>query len=193
MKKILLLLIPVIFFSCEKTEYSPDPKQDTFLLKGVTYSVGEGDGMETFVRPLHSLTYHNNTSLTQKVIVDPLTDVWETSHFSSNDTDAFAFVGGDTAKVAVPMQLNEGIVMLGETKWLYRSDVMQLAPTMNFRDTIDVPANTRLTLFMNVYFNEFELSYTATFEGSPSGAAKEVKGKWKGAMVANVETQMEFQ
>lgn len=192
MKKFLFWLLPVALFSCEKTEYSPDPEEDTYSLQQITYQVEPGDKMETFVRPLHSLEYFNHTSVVQKVIVDPLADVTESSLFASDDRKAFTLLGGVEPEVAVPLALDDGIVTVGEAKWLYRSEAMQLAPTLNFRDTIAVPPNTRLTFMMNVYFNEFELSYTAAFEGRPTGTIAEVKGKWKGVAVANVEKQIEF-
>lgn len=192
MKKILLWLLPVALFSCEKTEYSPDPVEDTYSLQQITYQVEPGDKMETFVRPLHSLEYFNHTSVVQKVIVDPLVDVTESSIFVSDDKKAFTLLDGAEPEVAVPLGLSGGVVTVGEAKWLYRSEAMQLAPTLNFRDTIAVPPNTRLTFMMNVYFNEFELSYTAAFEGRPTGTIAEVKGKWKGVAVANVEKQIEF-
>lgn len=192
MKKFLFWLLPVALFSCEKTEYSPDPEEDTYSLQQIIYQVEPGDKMETFVRPLHSLEYFNHTGVVQKVIVDPLADVTESSLFASDDKKAFTLLGGVEPEVAVPLALDDGIVTVGEAKWLYRSEAMQLAPTLNFRDTIAVPPNTRLTLMMNVYFNEFELSYTATFEGRPTGTIAEVKGKWKGVAVANVEKQIEF-
>lgn len=148
--------------------------------------------METFVRPLHSLEYFNHTSVVQRVIVDPLADVMESSLFMSDDENAFALLGDEVPEVAVPVGVNDGAVAVGQAKWPYSPEVAQLAPTLNFRDTIAVPPNTRLTLMMNVYLNEFELSYTATFEGQPTGTIAEVKGKWKGVAVANVEKQLEF-
>lgn len=192
MKKILFWLLPLALLSCEKTEYSPDPAVDTYSLKQIFYDVGEEDGMETFVRPLHSVTYANRTSVVQRVIVDPLAGLTESSVFTSGDNNAFALLGGVEPEVAVPLQLDDGVITVGEAKWPYRGEVAQLAPTVNFRDTIAVPPNTRLTLMMNVYFNEFELSYTATFEGQPTGTIVEAKGKWKGVVVANVEKQLEF-
>ena len=192
MKKILYWLLPVALFSCEKTEYSPDPVNDNYSLQAVTYHVEAGDKMETFVRPLHSLEYFNHTSVVQRVIVDPLADVMESSLFMSDDKNAFALLGDEVPEVAVPVGVNDGAVAVGQAKWPYSPEVAQLAPTLNFRDTIAVPPNTRLTLMMNVYLNEFELSYTATFEGQPTGTIAEVKGKWKGVAVANVEKQLEF-
>lgn len=192
MKKILFWLLPVALFSCEKTEYSPDPVNDNYSLQAVTYHVEAGDKMETFVRPLHSLEYFNHTSVVQRVIVDPLADVMESSLFMSDDKNAFALLGDEVPEVAVPVGVNDGAVAVGQAKWPYSPEVAQLAPTLNFRDTIAVPPNTRLTLMMNVYLNEFELSYTATFEGQPTGTIAEVKGKWKGVAVANVEKQLEF-
>lgn len=192
MKKILFWLLPVALFSCEKTEYSPDPVNDNYSLQAVTYHVEAGDKMETFVRPLHSLEYFNHTSVVQRVIVDPLADVMESSLFMSDDENAFALLGDEVPEVAVPVGVNDGAVAVGQAKWPYSPEVAQLAPTLNFRDTIAVPPNTRLTLMMNVYLNEFELSYTATFEGQPTGTIAEVKGKWKGVAVANVEKQLEF-
>lgn len=192
MKKILFWLFPLVLLSCEKTKYSPDPANDIYSLQRITYEVGEGDGVETFVRPLHSVTYFNRTSVVQKVIVDPLAGLMESSIFMSSDHNAFALLGGEAPEVAVPLQLHDGVVTVGEAKWPYRGDLTQLAPTLDVRDTIAVPPNTRLTLMMNVYFNEFELSYTATFEGRPTGTTAEVKGKWKGVVVANVEKQLEF-
>jgi len=192
MKKILFWLLPVALFSCEKTEYSPDPVNDNYSLQAVIYHVEAGDKMETFVRPLHSLEYFNHTSVVQRVIVDPLADVMESSLFMSDDKNAFALLGDEVPEVAVPVGVNDGAVAVGQAKWPYSPEVAQLAPTLNFRDTIAVPPNTRLTLMMNVYLNEFELSYTATFEGQPTGTIAEVKGKWKGVAVANVEKQLEF-
>lgn len=192
MKKILFWLLPVALFSCEKTEYSPDPVNDNYSLQAVIYHVEAGDKMETFVRPLHSLEYFNHTSVVQRVIVDPLADVMESSLFMSVDKNAFALLGDEVPEVAVPVGVNDGAVAVGQAKWPYSPEVAQLAPTLNFRDTIAVPPNTRLTLMMNVYLNEFELSYTATFEGQPTGTIAEVKGKWKGVAVANVEKQLEF-
>lgn len=192
MKKILFWLLPVALFSCEKTEYSPDPVNDNYSLQAVIYHVEAGDKMETFVRPLHSLEYFNHTSVVQRVIVDPLADVMESSLFMSDDENAFALLGDEVPEVAVPVGVNDGTVAVGQAKWPYSPEVAQLAPTLNFRDTIAVPPNTRLTLMMNVYLNEFELSYTATFEGQPTGTIAEVKGKWKGVAVANVEKQLEF-
>lgn len=192
MKKILFWLLPVALFSCEKTEYSPDPVNDNYSLQAVIYHVEAGDKMETFVRPLHSLEYFNHTSVVQRVIVDPLADVMESSLFMSDDENAFALLGDEVPEVAVPVGVNDGAVAVGQAKWPYSPEVAQLAPTLNFRDTIAVPPNTRLTLMMNVYLNEFELSYTATFEGQPTGTIAEVKGKWKGVAVANVEKQLEF-
>lgn|SRR5690606_26333201 len=192
MKKILYWLLPVALFSCEKTEYSPDPVNDNYSLQAVIYHVEAGDKMETFVRPLHSLEYFNHTSVVQRVIVDPLADVMESSLFMSDDKNAFALLGDEVPEVAVPVGVNDGAVAVGQAKWPYSPEVAQLAPTLNFRDTIAVPPNTRLTLMMNVYLNEFELSYTATFEGQPTGTIAEVKGKWKGVAVANVEKQLEF-
>lgn len=192
MKKILFWLLPVALFSCEKTTYSPDPVNDNYSLQAVTYHVETGDKAETFVRPLHSLEYFNHTSVVQRVIVDPLADVMESSLFVSDDENAFALLNGVTPEVAVPVALNDGVVTVGQVKWPYGNEAVQLAPSLNFRDTIAVPPNTRLTLMMNVYLNEFELSYTATFEGRPTGTVAEVKGKWKGVAVANVEKQLEF-
>lgn len=192
MKKILFWLLPVALFSCEKTEYSPDPVNDNYSLQAVIYHVEAGDKMETFVRPLHSLEYFNHTSVVQRVIVDPLADVMESSLFMSDDENAFVLLGDEVPEVAVPVGVNDGAVAVGQAKWPYSPEVAQLAPTLNFRDTIAVPPNTRLTLMMNVYLNEFELSYTATFEGQPTGTIAEVKGKWKGVAVANVEKQLEF-
>lgn len=192
MKKFLFWLLPVALFSCERTEYSPDPEDDTYSLQQITYQVGAGDKMETFVRPLHSLEYFNHTNVVQKVIVDPLADVTESSLFASNDKSAFALLDGEEPAVAVPVALSDGVVTVGEAKWPYRAEAVRVAPQLNFRDTIAVPPNTRLTLMMSVYFNEFELSYTAAFEGHPTGTIAEVKGKWKGVAVANVEKQIEF-
>lgn len=192
MKKILFWLLPVALFSCEKTVYSPNPADDTYSLQQITYEAGDKGKMETFVRPLHSLTYFNNTSVVQQVVVDPLADVMETSLFISDDERAFTLLEGMVPSVAVPMTLTEGVVTVGAAKWPYRSETAQLPPTLNFRDTIAVPPNRRLTLLMNVYFNELELAYTATFEGRPTGTITEVKGRWKGVAVAHVEKQIEF-
>ncbi len=193
MKKTLCWLLPVVLLSCEKTVYSPDPADDTYSLKQITYQVAEGDRMETFARPLHSLTYNNQTSVAQQVIVDPLAAVTESSLFISDDENAFALLGGAAPAVAVPLAINGGTVeKVGEAKWPYRGEAAELAPSLNFRDTITVPPHTRLTLLMNVYFNEIELSYTATFEGQPTGTIVEAKGKWRGVAVANVEKQLEF-
>ena len=192
MKKILLWLLPVVLVSCEKTTYSPDPVDDQYSLKSITYHVGEGDKMETFVRPLHSLEYANYTDAVQHVVVDPLADIQESSQFTSDDGKAFTLVEGAAPTVAVPVGLNDGVVTVGEEKWSYSGEAMQLAPAVNYRDTIAVPPNTRITLLMNVYLNELNLSYTATFVGNPTGTVTEVSGKWKGVAVANVEKQLEF-
>src|SRR3546814_10253841 len=126
MKKILFWLFPVALFSCEKTVYSPDPADDTYSLQGITYHMEAGDGMETFVRPLHTLTYFNNTSVAQQVIVDPLADVTESSHFTSDDEQAFALLEGVVPSVAVPSAINNGAVTVGAAKWPYRSEAAQL-------------------------------------------------------------------
>lgn len=181
-----------MLLSCEKTIYSPDPADDIYTLQGITYHMEAGEGIETFVRPLHTLTYVNNTNVAQQVIVDPLADVTESSLFMSDDEKAFALLEGVVPNVAVPRTLDDGVVTVGEAKWPYRGEAAQLAPSLNFRDTIAVPPNTQLSLMMNVYFNEIELSYIATFEGQPTGTIAEVKGKWKGVAVANVEKQLEF-
>lgn len=192
MKKIICWLLPVVLVSCEKTTYSPDPVNDSYSLTSITYQVEAGDKMETFVRPLHSLEYANHTSVVQYVIVDPLADVMESSLFTSADERAFALLDGATPQIAAPVALNDGVVTVGEAKWPYSNEAVQLAPTINYRDTIAVPPNAQLKLMMNVYLNELELSYTATFEGAPTGTVAEVKGKWKGVAVANVEKQVEF-
>ncbi|MGV3762105.1 hypothetical protein [Parapedobacter sp.] len=192
MKKILFWLFPVALLSCEKTVYSPDPADDSYSLQQIIYEVGDNSKMETFVRPLHSLTYFNNTSVVQQVIVDPLADVKESSLFMSDDERAFTLLDGPVTNVAVPLTLDDGVVTLGETKWPYSTEVVEIAPSLNFRDTIEVPPATRLTLTMNVYFNKLDLAYTATFEGQPTGTITEVKGRWKGVAVANVEKQVEF-
>src|SRR5690606_37827740 len=137
----------------------------------------------------HSFTYFNNTSVVQQVTINPLADVTESSLFMSDDEKAFALLDGDVPHVAVPLAINDGMVTVGEAKWPYSSNAAQLAPSLDLLDTIAVPPNTRLTLMMNVYFNEFELAYTATFEGQPTGTITEVKGRWKGVAVANVEKQ----
>ncbi len=193
MKKILFWLFPVALLSCEKTVYSPDPADDTYTLKQVTYEMGDNGKMETFVHPLHTVTFFNNTSVAQQVTVDPLAGVKETSLFMSDDEKAFLLLGGVVPEVAVPSTVDEGVITLGEAKWPYRSERAEMAPPLNFRDTIAVPPNMRLTLTMNVYFNELDLAYTATLEGQPTGAITTVKGRWKGVSVANVETQVEFQ
>ena len=173
--------------------YSPDPADDTYTLKQLTYEVGENGKMETFVRPLHTVTFFNNTSVVQQMTVDPLAGVKESSLFMSDDERAFALLGDAVAHVAVPSALDdEGVITLGEAKWPYRSAVAELASSLNFRDTIAVPPHTRLTLTMNVYLNELDLLYTATFEGQPTGTVTTVKGRWKGVTVANVETQIEY-
>lgn len=192
-KEMLLGLAALVLFSCEKTAYSPDPAKDTHELKAITYTLEAGDKVETFVRPLHSLSYSNHTSLTQKIIIDPLTDVLESSQFFSDDGKAFRLVDPATTRVAVPVQFNAGIATLGEPKWPYGGEPMQLPPVVSFRDTLDVPANTSLTVTMSVYLNEYNLSYTASFEGKPSGAITEIKGKWKGVVVANVDKQIQYQ
>lgn len=173
--------------------YSPDPANDAYSLKQVTYEVGENGRVETFVHPLHTITFFNNTSVVQQMTVDPLADVKETSLFMSDDERAFALLGDAVVNVAVPVALDDSVITLGEVKWPYRGEVVEISPSLNFRDTIAVPPHTRLTLTMNVYLNEFDLRYTAIFEGRPSGAIKEVKGQWKGVGVANVEKQIEFQ
>ncbi|MEC3880891.1 hypothetical protein [Parapedobacter sp. 10938] len=192
MKKILFWLVPIALFSCEKTVYSPDPVDDNYSLQAITYEVGDKGKMETFVRPLHSFTYFNNTSVVQQVSVDPLADVKESSLFMSDDERAFTQLDGPVPNVAVPLTLDDGVVTLGETKWPYRSEVVEIAPSLNFRDTIEVPPETRLTLTMNVYFNKLDLAYTATFKGEPTGTVIDVKGQWKGVTVAKVEKQIEF-
>lgn len=192
MKKILVWLLPVALFSCEKTVYSPDPADDTYSLKQVTYEVGEDGSMETFAHPLHTVTFFNNTSVVQQMTVDPLAGVKESSLFMSDDERAFALLGDVVPEVAVPSTLNDGVITLGEAKWPYRSEVAEIASSLNFRDTIAVPPHTRLTLTMNVYLNELDLLYTATFEGQPTGTVTTVKGRWKGVTVANVETQIEY-
>lgn len=193
MKKNLFWLLLVVLLSCEKTVYSPNPAEDTYSLKEIAYQVAEGDGVETFVQPLHSIVYDNQTSVTQQVMIDPLKGVTESSLFMSNDENAFALLAGAVPQVAVPNAINEGVVTVGETKWPYQLEPAELASSLHFRDTIDVPPHTRLTLRMNVYLSEMQLSYTATFEGKPTGTIVETKGKWKGVAVTNVEKLVEFQ
>ncbi len=193
MKKALFGMAALALLSCEKTEYSPDPVKDVHELQAITYTMEEGDGVETFVRPLHSLSYTNLTNLTQKIIVDPLADVVESSQFFSDDKKAFQLVDPSSTLVAVPIQFNDGVAALGEPKWPYGGELVELPPVVNFRDTLDVPANTTLTVTMSVHLDEYNLSYTATFEGKPSGAHTEIKGKWKGVTVANVDKQIQYQ
>src|SRR3546814_11417309 len=89
MKKILFWLFPVALFSCEKTVYSLDPADDTYSLQGITYQMEAGDGMETLVRSLHTLTYFNNTSVSQQLTDDLLEVVTASSHFTSDEVRAF--------------------------------------------------------------------------------------------------------
>lgn len=192
-KETLLGLAALMLFSCEKTVYSPDPAKDTHELKTITYTLEAGDKVETFVRPLHSLSYSNHTSIAQKIIIDPLADVLETSQFFSDNARAFQLVDPAETRIAVPVQFNEGVAMLGEPKWSYGNELMQLPPVVNFRDTLNVPANTSVTVTMSVYLNEYNVSYTATFEGKPSGTLTEIKGKWKGVTIANVDKQIHYQ
>ena len=192
MKKMLFGLVAVALLSCEKTIYSPDPAEDTHELINITYTQGDGDGVETFVHPLHSLTYTNHTGVAKKVVVDPLTDVMESSQFFSNDERAFQLVDPAATHVAVPTQFNDGVATLGEPKWSYSSEVVTLPPVVSFRDTLEVPAYTSLTVTMSVYLNEYNLSYTAIFEGKPSGTLTEINGKWKGITVANVDKQIAY-
>lgn len=193
MKKMLFGLAALALLSCEKTEYSPNPEKDVYELKTISYTMEAGDGVETFVRPLHSLSYTNHTSLTQKVIVDPLAGVMESSQFFSGDEKAFQLVDPSITPIAVPAQFSDGVAILGEPKWLYSNVLVELPPVVNFRDTLEVPPNTNLTVTMSVYLNEYNLSYTATFEGKPSGASAEIRGKWKGVTVANVDKQLRYQ
>ena len=192
MKKILFWLLPLAFFSCEKTTYSPNPEDDKYTLTSMVYYMEGNDRMETFVRPLHSLEYANHTDVEQRVFVDPLADIQESSLFMSDDEKAFSLLEGNAPTVAVPIALTDDGFTLGEGKWPYSNEKVLLNPSVNYRDTITVPPNTRLSLTMNVYLNEFDVSYTALFEGSPTGAVAEIKGKWKGVAVANVEKQVEF-
>lgn len=189
----LIGLVVFALFSCEKTIHSPDPVEDTHELKTITYTMEEGDGVETFVRPLHSISYENNTSVTQQIIVDPLSGVVESSQFFSDNEQAFQLVDPSAAAIAVPVQVNDGMATLGEPKWPYGSERVELPSKVNFRDTLEVAAHTHLTLTMSVHFNEYNLSYTAVFEGKPSGTLTEIKGKWKGVVVGNVDKQIQYQ
>ena len=191
--KMFVGLVVFALFSCEKTIHSPDPIEDTHELKAITYTMEEGDGVETFVRPLHSISYANNTSVTQQIIVDPLSGVVESSQFFSDNEQAFQLVDPSATTIAVPVQVNDGTVTLGEPKWPYGSERVERLPEVSFRDTLEVAAHTSLTLTMSVHFNEYNLSYTAVVEGKPSGTLTEINGKWKGVTVANVEKQIAYQ
>ncbi len=193
MKKTLIGLAVFSLLSCEKTAYSPDPVEDTHELTSIAYSIEDGDGVRIFVQPLHSLNYNNRTSVSQQVIVDPLAGVLESSQFSSEDEKAFSLVDAETTKVPVPVMLNDGVAVVGKAKWAYGSELIELNPELNYRDTIDVPANTLLTVTMSVHLNEYQLTYKAQFEGKPSGTLTEVKGKWKGVTVADVDKQIVYQ
>src|SRR5690606_24840359 len=120
MKKILVWLLPVALFSCEKTVYSPDPADDTYTLKQVTYELGDNGSMETFAHPLHTVTFFNNTSVVQQMTVDPLAGVKESSLFMSDDERAFALLGDAVVNVAVPVALDDSVITLGEVKWPYQ-------------------------------------------------------------------------
>src|SRR5690606_24649152 len=120
MKIILFWLFPVVLLSCESTVYSPDPANDAYSLNQVTYEVGENGRVETFVHPLHTITFFNNTSVVQQMTVDPLADVKETSLFMSDDERAFALLGDAVVNVAVPVALDDSVITLGEVKWPYQ-------------------------------------------------------------------------
>ena len=193
MNKLVFGLVVFALLSCEKTVYSPDPEKDIYALKSITYVMGEGDGVETFVKPFQSLTYVNGSSVTQKIVVDPIADVMESSQFFSADENAFSWVEPGETSLAVPIRFEEGTAVLGESKWLYTRDLMQQLPTINLRDTLEIPAHTTLTVTLSVYLYQYNVSYKATFEGKPSGTLQEVNGKWKGVVVGNVDKQIQYQ
>jgi len=193
MKKALFGLAALALLSCEKTEYSPDPAKDVYELKAITYTMEEGDRVETFVRPLHSVSYTNHTSVTQKIIIDPLAGVVESSQFFSSNETAFQLVDPSATRVAVPIQFSDGVATLSAPKWTYGSALVELPPVINFRDTLEVSPNTSLMVTMSVYLNEYNLTYTAVFEGKPSGTYTEISGKWRGVTVANVDKQIQYQ
>lgn len=186
-------LLPLSFIACSKkdkiqTISDPPTHEEAYQLKSLIFTATDSSLGKSFVESRTPLTYTNNTTLTQSIIVDPK-DILEASQFKSPELDKLNIKLEDSSIIAVPFQINGANISLGNKKWPFSVNQPVSKPS-DFRETstVKVAPGKQVRVELSIEYNKISATFEAVLQQKETGVQQTIRGVWYGSYPAKTAT-----
>lgn len=180
-----LLTLTLIFCSCSKGDDHPTPPdpepvdsmEEKYEIVELTF-YGEEATEEEIIEYKPNLTYRNNTSSIQNIIVDPK-PIYERSKFVPDDYKSYKLL--DSAKkMSIPIEIKGSEVSLGEEKWIYSTRESLLPTKLTFKESLEVEPRKILSASLSMVYTKITAPYILKIKNIDTDELVNIKGEWYG-------------
>lgn len=182
--------------SCSKNDVIPNEKQpeqdqiNTYVIQSISYDVPSAL-VEELLDRRPNLQYSNNTSIAQKVIINPQ-NLTERSLFKEDKSTRHTIL--DSVKlISVPSQINNGEITYGDKKWTYSPYQEEKNATLSLIDSVAIDPGKGLNASLTVIYEKITMPYTLILEETNTQDTIQITGKWSGIYPVNMRTSFTFQ
>jgi len=188
-KLLTIIFCTFIFVSCNKESGSVQEPEEVYTLKDISYFLKDGDSMRVDTTYIDSKGIINKTSTDVKYTVSTPA-LHETSLFINYNTLPLTLKNSDSLKIHVPVLIDNGRIIMGQSKWKYNENSRENLPyaTSNAKENITVLAGTSSTVYTYAVKRNICTSYIATYEEQSTGKTLKIEGKWKGELIDHLYT-----
>ena len=191
MRKFLTYIMICSFIvSCDSGSGLPEVEEtidESYSFLNIEYYAADSCRDSLFI-DMPTITFFNNDNTTRMYPVEPFI-YDETSHFVSEDSDAFLVEG---MELFVPQYIDvNNKIYLGSRKWKYSRNVQSQKSEVTFSD-VKVMPNSVLTMDCRLFLIKYKTDYKLYLKGDLTGHIKIIEGIWTGVCCDN-RIQIVFQ
>lgn len=181
----ILSALILLITSCSKENNTPKPDEhDPDISTEEKYEIvnidfeGKSALIEEVVDVKPNLTYSNNTSSVQKILIDPQ-PIYEKSKFVPDDGKPYTLIDS-TKLISVPLQIDNSDISLGEKKWNYSIQESKSLTNLDFKDSVEVAPKKYLSASLSVIYTRIKTPYTLTIKNVENNDLVHITGVWIG-------------
>lgn len=195
----ILFLFILGITSCSDDDDNYNKENDReYELSSIMWKMDSGDGIDTIQEKLVGESILNPSTVTSEVILEPLKNVKETSHFIYRTTEDAEFFNrwiADTMLVSIPIHpsvlSNDYGLLLSTKKAPLVEDLVVLEPSKRDTEILQLSPNAMINWEAEIKIQKIRATFCLVFTSKDNDKIKRaIEGNWDGEFIVSHESNV---